>query len=240
MKKGLFISVEGPDGSGKTSAIPVIAAELRAQGYSVCETREPGGTAVADQIREILIHEDPSVECIDPVVQTTLFIAARLQHLKRVIIPNVREGRIVLCDRYIDSTMVYQGHGKMMNYFIQQLHTLPAYAPAAVRPDYTFFFDASEKVCSERQIARGRNALDVIHSKMNVSEVFRNHFTFVGKRIGNDRIKTINADRDQADVSRQIARAVAEIQGHQFSSLTAPGQYGFVTQTTDVDISTHS
>src|ERR1035437_2937037 len=109
MKTGLFISFEGPEGSGKTTHIALLAKHLRAKGREVVVTREPGGTAFAAGIRTLLLEGD---EGISPMAELFLYEADRAQHLQETLIPALRQNKIVLCDRYTDSTLAYQGFGR--------------------------------------------------------------------------------------------------------------------------------
>src|SRR5689334_24950799 len=105
----MFITLEGPEGSGKTSHITLLAEWLTARGRSVCITREPGGTPIGEQIRAV-IHDLKNTE-MDPRTETLLYQAARAQLVEQLIRPQLGEGAIVLCDRYFDSTLAYQGYG---------------------------------------------------------------------------------------------------------------------------------
>jgi dTMP kinase len=105
----MFITLEGPEGSGKTSQIPALTGYLRDAGYEVVVTREPGGTAVGDQIRDVLMNLENVA--IVPRTEILLFLAARAQHVESLIRPALQAGKVVLCDRFGDSTLAYQGYG---------------------------------------------------------------------------------------------------------------------------------
>lgn len=102
--KGFLFSVEGPDGAGKSSGVPVIKEAFQAKGYSILVTREPGGSPVGEHIRELVLHHDMSLK-----TELLFFAAARAEHVERVIYPALERGEIVLCDRFADSTYAYQG-----------------------------------------------------------------------------------------------------------------------------------
>ena len=107
MKKGIFVTFEGGEGAGKTTLIETIAAQLEKSGFSVLKTREPGGTSLGEEIRHALLkHRD---EPISPYAELCLFLASRSQHIREVIIPALNRGKAVLCDRFNDSTIAYQG-----------------------------------------------------------------------------------------------------------------------------------
>ena len=107
MFPGKFITLEGPDGAGKSSVIAELTAYLEGQGHQVLTTREPGGVPIAEEIRRVILDVDHTA--MDPRTEALLFAAARRQHLVEVILPALRQGKIVLCDRFVDSSLAYQG-----------------------------------------------------------------------------------------------------------------------------------
>ncbi len=133
----MFITLEGPDGSGKSSQIAPLSDFLIAQGYSVLITREPGGTMIGDQIRNIL--SDLKNTGMHPRSETLLFLAARAQLVEQVIKPHLKDGFIVLCDRYADSTMAYQGYGHQND--LDQIQNLIDFATGGLKPDLTLLLD---------------------------------------------------------------------------------------------------
>jgi len=133
----MFITLEGPEGSGKTSHIKPLADWLTAQGHKVFPTREPGGTSIGEQIREI-IHDLKNVE-MHPRTETLLYQAARAQIVEQVIRPKLAEGYIVISDRYADSTVAYQGYGHEQD--LQQVRALVKYATGGLIPDLTVLLD---------------------------------------------------------------------------------------------------
>ena len=143
----MFITFEGPEGSGKTSQIPALAEFLRQRGFSVFTTREPGGTAIGEQIRAV-IHDLKNQE-MHPRTETLLYQAARAQIVEQVIQPRLAAGEIVLCDRYMDSTIAYQGYGHQQN--IEQIRTLIRYATGGLLPDLTLLLDLDVEVGLKRK-----------------------------------------------------------------------------------------
>ena len=131
---GLFISMEGPDGSGKTLQMDLLEKKLREEGYDVIRSREPGGTPVGEAIRQILL--EPAYTGMDAVTEALLFAAARRQHVTEKIRPALAEGKIVLLDRYIDSSLVYQGIGRTLGMDYVQMINDPAID--GLLPDVTF------------------------------------------------------------------------------------------------------
>ena len=133
----LFITFEGPEGSGKTTQIELLRDYLEKRGYSVLATREPGGTSIGNQVRAILL--DPRNTEMLPASEALLFSAARAQIVNQVIQPHLAQGDIVLCDRYADSTLAYQGYGHGLD--LEMLHTITAFATGGLKPDLTVYLD---------------------------------------------------------------------------------------------------
>ncbi len=133
----MFITLEGPEGSGKSSQLSGLAEFLRNSGYRVVETREPGGTAVGDQIREVLMNLENVT--IVPRTEILLFLAARAQHVEGLIKPALEAGNIVLCDRFGDSTLAYQGYGHQTD--LNTLRSLLDFSTGGLKPDLTLLLD---------------------------------------------------------------------------------------------------
>ena len=153
----MFITLEGPEGSGKTSHIPYLVEYLREKGYIVFPTREPGGTSIGEQIREV-IHDMKNVE-MHPRTETLLYQAARAQIVEQVIKPRLAEGEIVLSDRYYDSTIAYQGYGHQQD--LEQVRALVKYATGGLVPDLTVLLDVDiEEGLKRKQKDNEWNRLD--------------------------------------------------------------------------------
>jgi dTMP kinase len=149
--RGKFITFEGLDGSGKSTQLDKLARSLRAYGLSVTVTREPGGTTSGEKIREVLLHSGTSG--LSPQTEMALMFAARAQHIHEIILPALAEGKIVLCDRFTDSTEAYQGGGRKLGTKpVLQLHTILC---GNLRPDLTLLLDNDVAVSVDR--ARRRN-----------------------------------------------------------------------------------
>ena len=133
----MFVTLEGPEGSGKTSHIPYLVEYLREKGYTVFPTREPVGTAISEQIRDIL-HDLKNAE-MHPRTETLLYQAARAQIVEQVIRPRLAAGEIVISDRYYDSTIAYQGYGHRQD--LEQVRALVKYATGGLTPDLTILLD---------------------------------------------------------------------------------------------------
>jgi dTMP kinase len=143
----MFITLEGPEGSGKTSHIPYLVEYLREKEYIVFPTREPGGTSISEQIRDIL-HDLKNAE-MHPRTETLLYQAARAQIVEQVIKPRLAAGEIVVSDRYADSTIAYQGYGHQQD--LEKVHALVNYATGGLTPDLTILLDLNVEVGLERK-----------------------------------------------------------------------------------------
>ncbi len=143
----MFITLEGPEGSGKTSHIPPLVEFLREQGYTVFPTREPGGTSIGEQIRAV-IHDLKNAE-MHPRTETLLYQAARAQIVEEVIKPRLERGEIVLSDRYFDSTIAYQGYGHGQP--LEQVRQLVRYATGGLTPSLTILLDLEVEIGLQRK-----------------------------------------------------------------------------------------
>lgn len=149
---GFFLAIEGIEGSGKTTQIARLAQQLRAAGRNAILTKEPGGTELGNRIRAILL--DPHEEGMDAITELFLYAASRRQHVVELIRPSLERGAVVLCDRFTDATLAYQGFGRMLD--LGRLRQLNDWATEGIRPDLTLILDLPETVGLER--ARDRNA----------------------------------------------------------------------------------
>ncbi len=133
-RRGTFITFEGTEGAGKSTLIQEILTRLRLTGVPCIRTREPGGTPVAEKIRPILLEES-----MHPWTEAFLYQAARSEHVERIILPALAEGKVVLCDRFTDSTLAYQGHARGLN--LRELEKLNHLATRGLKPDWSIFVD---------------------------------------------------------------------------------------------------
>jgi len=150
--KGFFLTVEGIEGCGKTTQLKKIAKRLREAGRNCVMTKEPGGTPIGDRVRAILL--DPQAEGMDALSELFLLAASRRQNVVELVQPALEKGAVVLCDRYADASVVYQGYGRGLE--LQQVLDINRWATNGITPDITLVFDLSETVGLER--ARSRNA----------------------------------------------------------------------------------
>jgi dTMP kinase len=148
---GAFITLEGPDGSGKTTQAHLLVQWLRDQGHDVLLTREPGGTPVGDQVRGVL--HDPGNEGMNPRTEFLLYSASRAQLLSGLILPSLAAGRLVVSDRYADSSLAYQGYGRGLD--LEVLHAITAFATRGLKPDLTLYFDIAPGDGLQRRLLSG-------------------------------------------------------------------------------------
>ena len=199
----MFITLEGPEGGGKTTQVRALAAFLRQRGLDVVTTREPGGTAIGDQIRHVLHDTDNCA--MSPTTEMLLYAASRAQHVAEVIRPALAAGRVVLCDRYADSTMAYQGYGRGLDR--QVLAALTDIATGGLRPDLTLLLDLDV----ERGLARRRDQGDEMN-RLDLETVEFHHRVRSGYLVmaaaEPERWRRIDADRDSEAVQADIRQAV--------------------------------
>lgn len=149
----LFITFEGPEGSGKTTQLQALRGYLEARGFHVYAPREPGGTRIGDLVRDIVLN--PEYKEMQPAAEILLFSAARAQLVGQEIRPRLAQGQIVLCDRYADSTLAYQGYGLGLD--LQTLRVITAFATGGLQPDLTFLLDVPVEVGLARKRGQGAN-----------------------------------------------------------------------------------
>ena len=202
---GLFITLEGPEGAGKSTNREYLAECLRAQGVEVLLTREPGGTPLAERIRELLLAPTDEIMCAD--TELLLMFAARAQHLEAVIRPALRRDVVVLCDRFTDATYAYQGGGRGLSF--ERIGILEDFVQGTLRPDLTLVFDLPVEIGLSRAAARGQ--LD------RFEQEGRAFFEAVRKTYlqrasaAPSRYKVIDAGQSLALVQQQLDRLLPEL-----------------------------
>lgn len=205
MHQGKFITVEGIEGVGKSTNIDFIASYLRGQGKTVITTREPGGTAVAEQIRGVLLNTEKGT--VSDVCELLLMFAARASHLRDLIVPALEKGDWIVCDRFTDASYAYQGGGRgLSDEHIGQLQSL---VQGALMPDLTLFLDASLEVTEQRRRDRGlsdRFELEETDFFKRVQSKYREL-----ARKDTQRIKLIDAEKSLDNVQQQIARVLDSV-----------------------------
>ena len=198
----VFITLEGPDGSGKSTQAPRLAERLRRQGRDVLLTREPGGTAIGDQIRRVLMSLDNT--SMNPRTEILLFSASRAQIVHEVIRPHLDQGGIVVCDRFYDSTLAYQGYGHRLD--LDALKAITKFATGGLVPDLTILLDMPvERGLARRQKAGDWNRLDAYDVAFH-ERVRKGYFELVKGEPG--RWLIIDADGQPEAVGEAVWRAV--------------------------------
>lgn len=156
----MFIVVEGGDGAGKTTQLDLLQAWLEERGVPVDRTREPGGTVVGEELRQLVLEHDRGE--IDPRTEALIFAASRSAHVTQRIVPALEAGTVVLCDRYIDSSVAYQGVGRELG--AEEISTLNEWATAGLQPDLTLLLDVDAEVSRARRSARDADGGDRIEA----------------------------------------------------------------------------
>ena len=199
---GMFISFEGGEGSGKTTIIETLIKALEAKGYNVVRTREPGGVPIAEQIRNVILDVNNTAMCYE--TEALLYAAARMQHLKEKVLPAIEKGSIVICDRYLDSSLVYQGFARGID--IENVKNANYFAMKHL-PDVTFFIDVTPEVGLKRILGRGEelNRLD----KESVDFHQRVYDGYVKLcDMYPERIVRINGEQERDKVAEDVISAV--------------------------------
>ena len=198
MIRGKFITLEGGEGLGKTTNLHFIESYLLEHDIPVVVTREPGGTPLAEKIRQLLLDNDS--EAVSETAELLLIFAARAQHIKHVIEPALAQGTWVICDRFTDATYAYQGGGRNMR--ISTIESLENWVQGPLRPDLTLLFDAPVEIGLER--ARQRSAFDRFElEKTNFFEQVRRAY-LLQLELNPQRIKLIKANQPLIDVQKAL------------------------------------
>lgn len=205
MKKGLFITFEGPDGAGKTTQIQRLRAWLEGRGHAVVVTREPGGTPIGERIRGILL--DPACREMDPVTEALLYAASRAQHVRQVIGPALDAGQVVICDRFLDSSLAYQGAGRGLGEAMVRAINEPAVG--GVLPDITVCLWASPALSRSRLATKA--SLDRLEGEAdNFFERVAEGYARLAKA-DPERILLLDAERNADEISTIIEEKIQAI-----------------------------
>ena len=205
MKKNLFITLEGIEGAGKSTVIDFIEIFITSSGYDVVKTREPGGTAIGEQVREILLNKNNDKLTDD--TELLLIFAARAQHLSEIILPNLTSNKIVLCDRFIDASYAYQGAGRGIEQ--SKINLLENWVMPDIKPDLTFLLDLDPKIAFER--TNKRSDADRFESEdIHFFEKIRQYYL---ERAENEpeRFRVINSELSLEDVQEQIKNILKDM-----------------------------
>ena len=206
--RGVFISLEGPDGSGKTSQARLLVEWLRDRGHDVVLTREPGGTEIGDQIREIL--HDPGNVAMDARTEFLLYSASRAQHVSQQIMPMLARGRLVVSDRYADSSLAYQGYGRGLD--LEVLRIITAFATRNLKPDITLYLDIAPGEGLQRRVLSGEewNRMDAEELAFH-RRVREGYLTLAEAEP--DRWRIVEADRPVHEIQADVRAVVSDYLG---------------------------
>lgn len=206
MNKGIFITIEGGEGAGKSTLIELLSNKMHQRGKSVMTTREPGGILIAEQIRSVIL--DRQHIAMDARTEALLYAAARRQHLVEKVLPALEQGQIVICDRFVDSSLAYQGHARGLG--MEEVWAINQFAIQELMPDLTIYMDVSPEVglsriaqASEREI----NRLDL--EKHSFHEKVREGYQLLLKQYP-DRIVLVNAEKSADLVFNDVLAAIEE------------------------------
>ena len=200
----MFITLEGPEGSGKTTAVDAACKALEGMGYQIVRTREPGGTPIAEQIRNVIL--DKANTSMDPRTEALLYAASRRQHLVEKVWPALKEGKIVICDRYLDSSLAYQGGARDLG--VENVLNVNLFATENTWPDLTLLFDIKPEVGLARiasNASREVNRLDL--EKIEFHNKVRETFLALAKRYP-DRYVIIDASKSREEVAKDTLDAI--------------------------------
>ena len=210
----LFITLEGTEGSGKSSAMEIVYKRLIDEGYTLVKTREPGGTPISEQIRNVIL--DKGNTAMDGRTEALLYAASRRQHLVEKIWPSLKEGKLVFCDRYLDSSLAYQGFARGLG--IEEVLNINLFATENTFPDLTLLFNLAPKIGLERiSKDKGRevNRLDL--EKLSFHQKVHQGYLILAKRYP-ERIKVIDASlplEQVAEITYQIIKEKIKQNGHE-------------------------
>lgn len=205
MKNGIIISFEGPDGAGKTTVLEQVLPVLQEKGYDIVTTREPGGVEIAERIRDVIL--DVNHVAMDSKTELLLYMAARRQHYVEKVLPALEAGKVVLIDRFIDSSIAYQGAGRGLDKDI--ITRLNDFATDGRKPDLTLYFDVESEIGLARiakNAEREVNRLDL--EKLDMHKRVREGYLALAEQ--EKRIVTIDASRELADVVSETLHTILE------------------------------
>ncbi len=201
---GIFITLEGGEGSGKTTIILSIEKYLKENGYDVVTTREPGGVPIAEQIRNVILDVNNTKMCNE--TETLLYAASRMQHLHEKVIPALNEGKVVICDRYLDSSLVYQGYAR--GFGIDNVLNANCFALDHM-PDVTFFIDVTPEVGLQR--ISGRDKIDRLDKEsLSFHQRVYDGYVKLSEQYP-DRIKRIDGQRDKEEVIADVIEEIKKV-----------------------------
>ena len=200
-----FITFEGGEGSGKTTLIEMLTNELNQLGYNILKTREPGGSKIAEEIRNVILNVD-NVD-MDYKTEALLLAASRRQHLTEVIIPALNAGKIVICDRYVDSSLAYQGYARGLG--IKEVYEINNYAIEGILPELTIYIDIDPIIGLNR--IKGRDKVDRLDlEEISFHTKVKEGYLELAKMF-KERFKVINGNRTPEEIYEDIKKEILKI-----------------------------
>lgn len=204
MSKGLLITLEGPDGSGKTTQIELLKEYLNNKGFQVVYTREPGGTQISEKIRDIIL--DNKNREMSPMCEALLYAAARAQLVHEVIKPALEEGKMVICDRFVESSIVYQGIGRKLG--VERIRGINEAAVEGLKADITFMLimpyeEGLRRKAKQKSLDRLENSGDDFHRRV--------YEGYIELSKSSNRIKTVDADRPIEEIHNEIVMIIEKM-----------------------------
>jgi dTMP kinase len=204
---GLFVTFEGIDGCGKTTQIELLSKDLQEAGIPYVLIREPGGTVIGEKIRTILL--DKANMGMDERTELLLYEAARAQIVKEKILPELEAGKVVICDRFFDSTVAYQGYARGLN--LEDIDFLNNWSAAGIKPDITFLLDLDEKTAYERR--HGRSDEEDRLEAEGLSFMKKVRDGYLARSKGEPRFMVISATQTPEQIYQQVRETVWEVVG---------------------------
>ncbi|MGJ7923149.1 dTMP kinase [Neobacillus sp. LXY-4] len=207
MANGVFITIEGPEGAGKTTIINMIVQHLEKKGYPVMQTREPGGIEIAEQIRQVILAKENTA--MDPRTEALLYAAARRQHLIEKVKPALEAGAVIICDRFIDSSLAYQGYARGLG--VEEVFDINKFAIENMMPKLTIYFDIDPEIGLSRiNQHRGRevNRLDL--ETIDFHQKVRKGYHLLIEKFP-ERIKVIDASQSVESVFTDALKEIEQI-----------------------------
>lgn len=201
-KKGLFLTLEGVDGAGKSTHLSFIENHLQQQGIQVVVTREPGGTALGETLRQLLLHEK-----MDAKTETLLMFAARNEHIQQCIMPTLKQGHWVLCDRFSDASFAYQGGGRQLG--AAAIEALEQWVHPHLQPDRTWFFDLPLSVAMQR-LQKSR-VLDRFEQEQESFFIRTQQFYHQRAQAQSPRFRLIDSSQDIATIQMQLQQQLDQL-----------------------------
>ena len=200
---GTFISIEGLDGCGKTSVINLVTQQLKIDGVEVVSTKEPAGSTIATRVRDILV--DKETKNMDYITETLLYAACRCQHLHDFIIPNLNEGKVVISDRFVDSSYVYQGIAR--NLGLDQVMAINSLVVKNHMPDLTIYIDIAPEKCLARLKKAKKTGTKVDLESLDFYNRVREGYLIINK-LFKDRVVKINGDQPLEKLAKEVYEAI--------------------------------